>query len=276
MAAMDSLIPAVEELLRNVAEQEVMSRFGRLSEGDVRHKGKHGDLVTAADLEAENRIREGLLRLMPDSAVIGEEGCFKTPEILDKLNGDGPVWVVDPVDGTRNFARGKPCFAVMVALIEDGETRLGWILDPISATCATVERGKGAFVSGQKMSLTHLADGSGVLSNLMGSVGDGLKAKLTARQETGEAGLPKHLMRYHCAGREYMDVALGKIHFALYGGKMMPWDHAAGTLLVTEAGGYARTIGDKKPYSPRHYGHGERLLIAPDEATFDALCPLFA
>jgi fructose-1,6-bisphosphatase/inositol monophosphatase family enzyme len=273
---MDKLVPAVEELLRNVAEQEVMSRFGRLSEGDVRHKGKHGDLVTAADLEAENRIREGLLRLLPDSIVIGEEGCFKTPEILDKLNGDDPVWVVDPVDGTRNFARGKPCFAVMVALIEHGETRLGWILDPISGACATVEKGRGAFVSGQKMNLSQLADNTGGLGNLIGSVGDGVKNRLLARQEKGEDGLPKHLVRYHCAGREYMDLALGKIHFALYGGQMMPWDHAAGTLLVTEAGGYARTIGDKKIYDPRHHGHGKRLLMAPDEATFDALCSLFA
>lgn len=267
---MDSLIPAVEELLRNVAEQEVMSRFGRMSEGDVRHKGKHGDLVTAADLEAENRIREGLLRLMPDSTVIGEEGCYKTPEILQKLSAKGPVWVVDPVDGTRNFAHGKPCFAVMCALIEDGEARLGWILDPISGACATVEKGQGAYVSGQQMNVKSPSDPE----RWIGSIGERIQARLKKRTAEGEHGLPGHYVRYHCVGREYMDLALGKIHFALYGGKMMPWDHAAGTLLVTEAGGFARTIGVKSPYSPIDHGHGERLLIAPDEATFDALCPL--
>lgn len=264
-------MPAVEELLRHVAEQEVMSRFKRLGEGDVRHKGKHGDLVTLADLEAENRIREGLKKLLPDSAVIGEEGCYKNPEILDELNGAGPVWVVDPVDGTRNFAHGKPCFAVMCALIEGGETQMGWILDPISGACATAQKGRGAFVSGQKMAMKS-PDGP---EHLRGSVGERIQSRLKARRDKGESGLPGHYVRYHCVGREYMDLALGKIHFALYGGKMMPWDHAAGTLLVAEAGGFARTIGGKSPYSPVVHGHGERLLIAPDEAAFDALCPLF-
>lgn len=272
---MDSLLPAVETLLRQVAEQEIMSRFGQLSEGDVRHKGKQGDLVTVADLEAENRIRAGLLRLLPDSTVVGEEGCFNTPELLEKLKDTGPVWVVDPVDGTRNFARSKPIFAVMVALIENGQTLMGWILDPISGTCATVEKGRGAFVSGQKMTMRNPSSQAGGLESLMGSVGERVQNKIVARQTSGVTGLPRHYVRYHCVGREYMDLALGKIHFALYGGKMMPWDHAAGALLVTEAGGFARTIGDKNPYSSIHHGHGERLLIAPDEATFDALCPLF-
>ena len=268
---MDSLLPAVEELLRHVAEQEVMSRFGHLSDGDVRRKGEHGDLVTAADIEAENRIREGLLQLLPDSVVVGEEGCYATPEILNSLSADRPVWVVDPVDGTRNFAHGKPCFAVMCALIQGGETRMGWILDPISGACATAELGHGAFVAGQKMSMKA----PDAPESLMGSVGERIQARLKKRADAGEAGVPGHYVRYHCVGREYMDLALGKIHFALYGGKLMPWDHAAGTLLVSEAGGYVRTIQDKAPYSSIHHGHGERLLIAPDERTFDALCPLF-
>lgn len=269
---MDSLIPAVEELLRHVAEQEVMTRFGKLGEGDVRHKTHKGDLVTSADLEAENRIREGLMRLLPESAVIGEEGAYKSPEILELLKEDGPVWVVDPVDGTGNFAHGKPCFAVMCALIEGGETQMGWILDPISGVCATTQKGQGAYVAGQKMAMTS----PDRPESLRGSLGERIQKRLEARKAEGESGLPGNYVRYHCVGREYMDLALGKIHFALYGGKMMPWDHAAGTLLVSEAGGFARTTDTKAPYSPVHHGHGEqRLLIAPDEATFDALCPLF-
>lgn len=271
----DSLLPAVEELLRDVAEQEVMTRFGKLGEGDVRHKGEHGDLVTAADLEAENRIREGLLRLMPDSVVIGEEGCHKTPEILEQLNGERPVWVVDPVDGTRNFARGKPCFAVMCALIQGGETQMGWILDPISGACATTQKGQGAFVAGQKMTIKA----PDRIESLLGSVGERIQDRLKARADAGEAGLPGHYVRYHCVGREYMDLALGKLHFALYGGKLMPWDHAAGTLLVTEAGGFSRTVEAKEAYSSIKHGpnhvQNERLLIAPNEAIFDTLCPLF-
>jgi fructose-1,6-bisphosphatase/inositol monophosphatase family enzyme len=267
---MDSLMPAVEDLLRHVAEQEVMSRFGKLGEGDIRHKARQGDLVTVADLEAENRISAGLKKLLPDSVVVGEEGCHKSPDILEALSGKPPVWVVDPVDGTHNFAHGKPCFAVMCALIEGGETQMGWILDPISGACATAQLGHGAFVSGQKMTITN----PGRLESLRGSVSERIQTRLKSRRQDGENGLPEHFVRYRCVGREYIDLALGKINFALYGGQMMPWDHAAGTLLVTEAGGFARTIGSKTPYDTINHGHGERLLIAPDEATFDALSPL--
>ena len=270
-SSLDSLGPAVEELLRHVAEQEVMSRFKRLAPGDVRHKERQGDLVTVADLEAEKRISEGLLRLLPDSTVVGEEGCYKTPTLLEELKGSRPVWVVDPVDGTGNFAQGKACFAVMCALVEGGETKMGWILDPVSGACATAEKGRGAYVSGQKMTMKSPTSSE----HMMGSVGERIQSRLKARAAKGENGLPGHYVRYHCVGREYMDLALGKLHFGLYGGRLMPWDHAAGTLLVDEAGGFARTLEGKHPYSSIDHGHGEHLLIAPSETTFDALCPLF-
>lgn len=269
---MDSLLPAVEDLLRHVAEQEILTRFGRLGEEDVRRKGEHGDLVTTADLEAENRIREGLLRLLPDSAVIGEEGAYKTPAIMERLAEDAPVWVVDPVDGTRNFAQGKACFAVMCALVEKGQTRLGWILDPVSGNCATVERGKGAYIAEQRLTVRR-PDG---LKTMRGSVGERIQHRLRERQEQGETNMPGTFVRYHCVGREYMDLALGKLHFGLYGGRLMPWDHAAGTLLVEEAGAFPRTVETKRPYSPVHFGHGERLLIAPDEESFGALSRVLA
>lgn len=268
---MDSLIPAVEDLLRHVADQEIMTRFGRLHEGDVRKKTHQGDLVTVADIEAENRIREGLLRLLPGSVVIGEEACYDNPEILEQLKADRPVWMIDPVDGTRNFAQGKPCFAVMCALIQGGATRMGWILDPISGTCAVAEVGQGAYVAGQKMTMRGPDDPQ----HLLGSVGESIQTRLKNRRAKGEIDWPGNFVRYHCCGREYMDLLLGKIHYALYGGKLMPWDHAAGTLLVTEAGGYAHTTDGKAPYSSIHHGHGERLLIASDEDLFDSLCPLF-
>lgn len=267
---MDSLATAVEDLLREVADREVMTRFGHLSQGDVRHKARQGDLVTVADLEAEYHIRAGLLGLLPKSTVIGEEGAFKSPEILDALNGPGPVWVVDPIDGTRNFATGKPVFAVMCALIEGGETRMGWILDPVSGACAVTQKGEGVLVSGQKRIMKR-PDGP---EHLRGSVGENIQKRLKKWRTEGREGIPEHFVRYHCVGREYMDFVLGKLHFGLYGGKMMPWDHAAGALMVAEAGGVALTTDKRQPYSPVNHGHGERLLIAPDAATFETLCPI--
>ncbi len=265
---MDSLVHDVEELLRHVAEQEILSRFNKLQPEDIHRKSERGDLVTTADLEAENRISDGLLKLVPDSVVVGEEGAFKSPEVLDKMGGDQAVWVVDPVDGTGNFAKGKACFAVMCALVEGGETQMGWILDPIAGACITTRKGQGTYLEGQRLTINAAALG---VASMTGSVGEGIQRRLAKKPAKIR---PERLLRYRCVGREYMDLVLGKLHFALYGGKMMPWDHAAGNLMVTESGGFARTIEGKQAYSPVHYGHGERLLIAPDAASFDALVPI--
>jgi len=260
-----SLIQKVESLLRHVAEQEILSRFKNLGEGDVTYKSDHGDVVTTADLEAENRIREGLLKLIPDSHVIGEEEAFNTPDIFEKLNDHKPVWIVDPVDGTRNFCDGKSCFAVICALVLDGETQMGWILDPVADACITAQKGKGAYLGPQKLTHSFVPDD---ISSMTGSVGECIQNRLKKRKDVT---LPERFVRYHCVGREYMDLALGKIHFALYGGKMMPWDHAAGALMVEETGGFVRTVDGKRAYSPLRQGPEERLLIAPDERTFDLL-----
>ena len=268
---MDSLVHDVEDLLRHVAEQEILSRFGQLQRHEIQSKLRPGDVVTIADLEAERRLVEGLSKLLPSSAVIGEEDCFRNPKVLDRLDGDLPVWVIDPLDGTNNFAKGKPCFAMICALIEGGETQMGWIYDPIAGVCATTRRGEGVYLSGQKV----VIEAPDNLDQMTGSLGDGTRKRLEQRKEDGEANMPLHLLRYHCCGREYLDMLVGKIHFALYGGRLMPWDHAAGTLMVEEAGGYARIREDKSPYEPavhgHGHGHGEQLLLTPNEHTFDTL-----
>jgi len=264
---MDALVHDVENLLRRVAEQEILSRFGQLQRHEIQSKDRPGDMVTIADLEAERRLVEGLSQLVPTSTVIGEEDCFRNPEILSRLDGDLPVWVIDPLDGTNNFAQGKPSFAMICALVEGGETQMGWIYDPVAGVCATARRGEGVYMSGQKLTIEPPDD----LDQMTGSLGDGMRKRLQQRKDGGEAGLPLHLVRYHCCGREYLDMLVGKIHFALYGGRLMPWDHAAGTLMLEEAGGYGRIRGDKSIYDPTLHGNGEQLLLTPNERTFDAL-----
>jgi len=266
---MDSLIHKVEGLLRDVAEQEILTRFQNLQETDIQHKDDHGhDLVTTADLEAENRLREGLLKLLPGSHVIGEEAAFKSPDILQDLHSDKPVWVVDPVDGTRNFATGKPCFAVIVALVIKGKTQMGWILDPISDACITARLGCGAYLGTQKLTLNFP---SVDISDMTGSVGKHVQDRLIKQKTSHQLG---HMVRYHCVGREYMDLALGKIQYAMYGGKMMPWDHAAGVLIVEECGGFVRSIEEKNRYSAARQGPDQRILITPTETAFESLKPL--
>ena len=268
MNAMDALVHDVENLLRHVAEEEILSRFRKLERDEIRAKSSHpNDLVTTADLEAENRLVEGLTRLLPDSAVVAEEEASRHPEVLERISGNAPVWSIDPLDGTGNFAQGKPCFAMICSLIEGGETQMGWIFDPIAGVCATARRGEGVYLGGQKIIL----NASTGMERMTGSLGDGMKKRLESRRASDGAGWPQHVVRYHCCGREYLDMLVGKLHFIVYGGRLMPWDHAAGALMIEEARGFARLRGDKSPYDPAQPHGGKELMLTTSEGAFDAL-----
>src|ERR1700730_15726265 len=120
----------VGRLIAEIAAAEVMPYFQKLGHGDITEKGP-GDLVTVADVAAERRLSAVLTDLLPGSLVVGEEAAAADPGVLEALAGDAPVWVIDPIDGTANFAEGKPVFAVMVALVRRGETVMAWIHDPV-------------------------------------------------------------------------------------------------------------------------------------------------
>ena len=265
--SMDEMIRDVEELMRSVAKEEILSRFGQLQQQDIKAKARPTDFVTIADLEAEVRMIEGLAKLLPEAVFVGEEEAFRKSSVLDRLHGDKPVWTIDPLDGTNNFAKGKPCFTTICALIQNGETQMGWILDPIADVCATVQRGKGVFLDGRAITIDPPAD----ITQMTGSLGDKMRPKIQARMDDGEPDLPLHLLRHHCCGREYLDVLVGKLHFIHYGGALYPWDHAAGQLMMEEIGAFSRHRRIKTAYDPAHGAKGGELLIAPSEATFDVL-----
>src|SRR5262245_63225070 len=98
-----------------------MPRFGKLEPGDVSSKAP-GEPVTVADREAESALAAGLTALRPGSVVVGEEAVSADPSLLGRLRQPGEVWVIDPIDGTANFAAGREPFALMVALLRDTVT----------------------------------------------------------------------------------------------------------------------------------------------------------
>jgi len=103
-----------------------------------------GEIVTQADIHAEQRLTRHLTNLVPGSCVVGEENTARDHTILDLLESDRPVWIVDPVDGTHNFAHGKPRFCVIVALSYRQTTLAGWIFEPIADRSVYAAREKGA------------------------------------------------------------------------------------------------------------------------------------
>ena len=260
----------VIHIIREVASREIMPRFRNLGAADVSHKRHPRDLVTIADTEAERRLAELLQPLSPGSAVVGEEGTEADAGVLAALGEAAPVWLLDPIDGTTNYACGKACFVVIVGFCAEDETLGGWIYDPSADVVLWAVAGEGAWLEhgGERRRARVSAGGEigGMRGSLARRAADRLFGSLAARG----GGQPPEIVRYGSVGREYMDLGRGAIHFAEYT-RLKPWDHAAGVLIHREAGGFSRLRRNRSPYGARPYILEERLLLAPDETTWRTL-----
>jgi fructose-1,6-bisphosphatase/inositol monophosphatase family enzyme len=258
----------VQAALREAAEREIMPRFRHLAAGDVHVKTGPLDLVTEADTAAERMITAALQRAFPGSLVVGEEATAADPTLLRGLGEAELAFVVDPVDGTSNFAAGLPLFATMAAAIIRGEVVGAAIHDPMGNDTALALRGEGAW--------TESADGR------CGDLHVAAPVPLAAMAGTASwrylpsplrATVCRNLPRvaatwdYRCAGHEYRLLAGGHCHFLLFN-RLMPWDHAPGWLLHHEAGGYSARF-DGRPYDPDLTGGG--LIATTDKASWEAL-----
>ncbi len=263
-----SQLEVLAEILRAAAASEVMPRFRKLAVGDIRAKDGPLDLVTEADEAAERQITAALLRAFPGCVVVGEEACAADPPLLGRLDGADLAFVVDPVDGTSNFAWGLPLFACMAAVIVRGEVVGSVIHDPVGNDCAMALRGEGAWTSypdGRHVDLRVAAPvavdkmaGGASWRYLPGTLGARVAANLTRVAAS---------FGYRCAGHEYRLLAAGQCHYLLYG-RLLPWDHAPGWLLHQEAGGYSARF-DGSPYKPTIFDGG--LICVPDRPSWDAL-----
>ncbi|MEQ9558690.1 MAG: inositol monophosphatase [Rhodospirillales bacterium] len=262
----------VAAILRAAAETEILPRFRAMESHEISEKNP-GDLVTVADRAAEVFLTEHLQALIPGALIVGEEAHEDSPQALGQLADADWAWIIDPLDGTHNFAHGTPRFAVIVALARRGETAMGWIYDPNGGHLATVEKGGGGAIDGAPLRL----DAACPVAEMTGSLGHKFADRLRARAGApGAAAPPKAFLRYRCVGLEYMDLARGVLDFARYAGKLMPWDHAAGVLLHAEAGGHAAMTGDERGYAPGAGRPGDALLLAPDGEAWRALNDLMS
>jgi fructose-1,6-bisphosphatase/inositol monophosphatase family enzyme len=133
-------------VMREAAEAEILPRFRQLGHGAVRTKTGPLDLVTDADEAAERAITAGIARLFPGAVVVGEEATAADPGLLRRIADADLAFVVDPVDGTANFAAGLPLFGVMAAAMVRGEIVASVIHDPIGGDGALALRGEGAWM----------------------------------------------------------------------------------------------------------------------------------
>lgn len=206
---------------------------------DIRHKGRI-DLVTATDLAVETLLKDRLGALCPEAAFLAEETAGRTQLA-------GPTWIIDPLDGTTNFAHGFPFVCTSVAFFDGREVVLGLVNAPILNQCFTAGRGLGAFCNDTPLAVSTVAalEGALVATGFPYAIRehlDEITADLRAVLATTQG-----IRRPGSAALDLAYVAAGRLD-AFYEVGLNPWDVAAGWLLVTEAGGAVTSYRPNGPY----------------------------
>lgn len=267
----EELVAGVVAAVRQAAAEEIMPRWRRLAAHEVMQKDSPYDLVTVADRLAEERITASLTALLPGSVVVGEEAVHEDPTLYEALGGDAPVWIVDPVDGTRQFVHGDDGFCTLVALAHHGELLGSWTYAPVRELLAIARRGHGATLNGQPL--------------LSGSPRPGEELEVAySHPDSTDAEARRALLGLHTsgvaprpcgsAGLEYLAVASGAIAATAFSWQMA-WDHAAGLLLVAEAGGAQSTVAGE-PFRVDGRDNALPFSAARDEETLRRILSLLA
>lgn len=239
------LMPVVD-LLREVAAAEILPRFRHTAASAK----ADGSLVTEADLAVQRRIQEGMARIQPGVPLLGEEMSGAEQEAL--LRHDGAVWVLDPLDGTSNFACGFPGFAISLALIEGGRAVCGAILDPVRDECFTAVLGGGAALNGEP--IRPYAPG-GALGDCVACMDFKRLPPERVPALLGPGGF-RSQRNLGAVALEWCWIAAGRFQLYLHGGQKL-WDYAAGRLIASEAGVVSRL------YRPFGTELAEELDLAP-------------
>lgn len=261
---MDALAETVAALMKEAAAKIVMPRFRALAAHEIEEKSPT-DLVTIADREAELWLSPCLEQLVAGSRVIGEEAAAADPALLSHLHDDTPLWTVDPVDGTGNFAAGRETFGLMIALVEQGETRRAWIYLPVEQELAVAEQGGGAL-------WVHASGAHRLEAGRPAAAPASQHASFYTRfmPEDWKKGIETYAANvgstsaFLCSAVDYTNVARGRHDFITYH-RMLPWDHAPGSLILREAGGVVRNLETGEDYAPRTL-EGPHLVARDEES----------
>jgi len=255
----------VGEILSSAGKTEIMPRLGALTTVQVREKSTRFDVVTDADEAAEQAITVALEAAYPGGVVVGEEATARNSSLLGAIGTADLAFVLDPLDGTKNFASGLPLFGIMAAAAVRGEVVLAAIHDPVCRDTAFALRGEGAWMQGPDGSRADLNVAAAVPVEQMDAI-IGTNFLPEPRRTIVNGNLSRLAMSswLRCAAHEYRMAAAGHCHLLFYN-KLMPWDHAAGWLLHREAGGYSAHF-DGTGYRPTHLTGG--LICAPDKASW--------
>jgi myo-inositol-1(or 4)-monophosphatase len=233
----------LRQLMRTCAQEELLPRFADVG----RHIKHDGSIVTEADHAMQDRVQKELARHWPEYDFLGEETPRQEKhDTLAASRGNG-LWILDPLDGTSNFAAGVPFFSVSLALLVDGRPEIGLVYDPIRDECFVARRGSGSWLNGLSMGTqvpVHLPLARTIAVVDFKRLDRELAAKLGAEPPYGSQ------RNFGSSALDWCWLADGRFHVYLHGGQKL-WDYAAGILILTEAGGQAVTLEGEEVFTGR-------------------------
>ena len=270
------------DIVRRAGQEIVMPSFRQLHASDVETKSSLTDLVTVADKASEAFITTEIQHAFPDWEIVGEEAVAENPSTTDKIATADTCVIIDPIDGTWNYAHGLSDFGIILAVVVEGVTRFGLLYDPVNDDWIYANLGEGTFFQrtamNEKGKYQRPAQAPLPLYITAEPELDKLAGIMSVNSYKGQrkqdfAFKAARFVRINnlpsCPA--YRQIAQGNFHFSLTY-KMLPWDHAAGVLVHTEAGGICRTL-DGKEYSPTMLD-GE-MLAAQSEQQWQELAEHF-
>ncbi len=230
-SGMSALLKAVIAAVKLVTAEEIMPRYLKVVH---QHKGD-GSLCTEADIAAQSALAKRLQAIV-NVPVLGEEMTAAEQHAIWNEGHDG-LWCIDPIDGTSNFVRGLPYFAVSVALLRGEKSVLGVVFDPVGNEMFAAEHERGAFLNGERL---HDRAATIPLAQALASVD--LK-RLNRKLVTKLAADPPYSSQrnFGASALDWCYTAVGRYDMYLHGGQKL-WDYAAGALIFLESGGHACCI----------------------------------
>jgi myo-inositol-1(or 4)-monophosphatase len=218
-------------LMRHVGHTEVMPHFLRTG-FDLK---ADGSLLTQADLASQAALQSALPRLIL-APVLGEEMVPEEQQLLWQANPQG-LWIVDPIDGTTNFAHGIPYFALSVAFFQHGRPLLGAVYNPVNDEMFYASTKGGAYLNGQRLPITR------PVASLQDAVAGLDVKKIAGRLPTRLlTNMPYSSQRtFGASTLDWCYLAAGRLDVYVHGGQKL-WDYAAGSLILAEAGGQMASL----------------------------------
>ncbi len=206
---------------------------------EVHNKSTKEDLVTSSDVAVQKELVRELSKLLPGSGFLCEEGD------IEDINGHEAVWIIDPIDGTANYARGNQNCCISVGLVYKGNLHMGVVYSPWRNELYYAEKGKGAFCNGAPIHVSDRPFGKGLIFTAMSTY----RKDLSAKCRDIIYDLYMECNDFRRTGSAAIELCLtaagyGDLYFEI---RLMPWDYAAALMILQEAGGHVCTLDGTFP-----------------------------